>query len=230
MRSNVLLICAAALLSSCNASISGPADEPNSQMKTGSTYTFDSYLVDEINFPVSGSSKSLVSTVLQVDKDIGGKQDVVVLEDRIGSSRDTSYYAYESDGSFSILFNKSKPSMQQWLKLPVEGGGAGSVTTIDSVAISGKLTIIQITSTCSDYGKSSVYVGQDLISTAQVKTTSHEVWTREGNVIYDEMTEGMMHYAPRFGRVIQRTTVPHTNSTGGKIYGQFESLLSYTLK
>ncbi|HEY3876340.1 MAG TPA: hypothetical protein VGM92_12765 [Candidatus Kapabacteria bacterium] len=219
----------AALLASCSrdASTSPPASE-FVQAKAGSTFTFDEYSTDSTNAIIPGARDTMVSTVLRTDSSIDIKSNVLFVEEKRGSARDTAYYAYESNGNLSIYVNPSDPTLPFWETLPT-GTGTTIVRATTYSLIGFDTTVVNDSTVSSLIGTESITVKGAPLSVKKMLLSFRHATTNSG-VTMESVLDETIYYAPSLG-FIAKTSVPsRPDPFGGWIDGGVQTLMDYDLK
>lgn len=225
---HILLTLAVALLVSSCSDTTSPEPTPVSYKVpgAGSTFTYNTYDIDEQGTKKPGSEKEHVEAVIATNAVVDNSAGVWVVQ-----GADTAYYRIDqyndvqmrTGGMNDAFFNTA------WIRLPYSTGAPSSVFFNDKTTDNGVVYQVGKSITAERLGIKSYEINGTTINAYDFKIVYAIVVKANESIESDNRAVRYVTFAPSLGTVIRRAT-PAQEWFGTKHDGHVEELGAYTLK
>jgi hypothetical protein len=194
----------------------------------GSSYTFDGYELDISGAKVAGSEAQYVYNVVATNSTYRDRTGVWAVVRGSGSDSDTLYYSKDASENIWFLPGGGEAPFP-WMRLPLatDGVTVETDTTVRSVGAGIEAPFITI-ATLRHQGTESIVVSGKSITIHKIAADITFKVSFFGQV-QTETTEFTLWYAPSIG-LQARVSAPARERNGSVENGDFEELISYSLK
>lgn len=227
MKHLLLTLAVALLVSSCSDTTS-PEPTPVSYKipGTGSTYTYNTYEVDEQGTKKPGPEKEHVETVIATNAVVDNSAGVWVVQ-----GADTAYFRIDQFNDVQLRVGGMQDAFfnTAWIRLPYSSGVPSSVFFNDKTTDNGVVYQIAKTITAERMTQQSFTVNGASVTAYEFRISYSIVVKGNESIESDQRAVTYVWFAPSLGTVIRRAT-PAQEWLGTKRNGHIEEMKAYTLK